>query len=282
MKCKLCGSDEYKYRKGKVRDNGDLKIVECENCGLVYLDSFEHIDNYFYEESGIHDKVDFLKWQKTTLIDDERRFNFLKNRLTNKSVLDFGSGNGGFINLSKDIAQYVCAVELENAVLPYYRERKIDLYKSIKEIEKKFDIITSFHVLEHLKNPHKILSDMKNHLEKNGKIIIEVPNANDALLTIYKNIPFSEFTYWSCHLFLYSEHTLNVLAKQCGLNVDFIKYVQRYPLSNHLYWLSNGKPGGDKEWGSFIDSQELTSAYEAQLASLGATDTILCQFSLIK
>ncbi|RXJ96280.1 methyltransferase, partial [Arcobacter sp. CECT 8989] len=107
-------------------------------------------------------------------------------------------------------------------------------------------------------------------------------NANDALLTIYKNLPFSEFTYWSCHLFLYTEHTLKILAKQCGLNVDFIKYIQRYPLSNHLYWLSNGKPGGDKEWGSFIDSTELTNAYEAQLSSIGATDTIICQFSIIK
>lgn len=282
MKCMLCDSDEYKYRKGKVRDNDDLKIVECENCGLVYLDSFEHIDNHFYEESGIHDKIDFSKWQKTTLIDDERRFNFLKNRLSNKTVLDFGSGNGGFINLAKDVTQYACAVELENAVIPYYGERKIDLYKSIKETEKKFDIITSFHVLEHLKKPHEILIDMKKYLEENGKIIIEVPNANDALLTIYKNIPFSEFTYWSCHLFLYTEHTLKILAKQCGLNVDFIKYVQRYPLSNHLYWLSHGKPGGDKEWGSFIDSPELTSAYEAQLSSIGATDTILCQFSLTK
>ncbi|RXJ89461.1 methyltransferase [Arcobacter sp. CECT 8983] len=282
MKCMLCDSDKYKFREGKVRDNQDLKIVECDNCGLVYLDSFDHINNDFYEESGIHDKVDFFKWQRTTAIDDERRFNFLKKELSNKTLMDFGSGNGGFVNLAKNIAHYVCAVELEKAVIPYYHDREIDLYKSIKDTKREFDIITSFHVLEHLKNPHEILIDMKKHLKENGKIIIEVPNANDALLTIYKNLPFSEFTYWSCHLFLYTEHTLKILAKQCGLNVDFIKYIQRYPLSNHLYWLSNGKPGGDKEWGSFIDSTELTNAYEAQLSSIGATDTIICQFSIIK
>ncbi len=121
----------------------------------------------------------------------------------------------------------------------------------------------------------KILDKLKNLLEDNGRLIIEVPNANDALLTIYENEAFSNFTYWSCHLYLYTHHTLNLLAKQAGFEVEFIKHIQRYPLSNHLYWLSKNKPGGHEKWGNFFDSKELNSAYENQLASLGATDTII-------
>jgi len=109
-------------------------------------------------------------------------------------------------------------------------------------------------------------------------LIVEVPNANDALLKLYQNEAFSHFTYWSCHLFLFTPHTLSKLAESAGLHVNYIKQIQRYPLSNHLYWLVNGKPGGHRKW-HFLDSNELLTAYEKQLASVGLCDTILGSFS---
>lgn len=279
MACDLCGSTSYKKREGSVRDNSDLEIYECNECGLVYLSSFEHISENFYEDSNMHREIDFQKWQNETKDDDERRFKFVDTLITNKSVLDFGSGAGGFLTRIKPYAKNIVGVELEKAVRPFYKKEEIPLYEKLSDVIEKFDVITSFHVLEHLPKPQEILQQMKVSLKDNGKIIIEVPNANDALLTLYKNEPFSHFTYWSCHLFLYSESTLRLLAKQSGLKVDFVKHVQRYPLSNHLYWLSQGKPGGHVKWGSFLDSEELSKAYENQLSSLGVTDTLIAQFS---
>ena len=112
------------------------------------------------------------------------------------------------------------------------------------------------------------------------EIIIEIPSSADALLTLYKNGPFSEFTYWSCHLFLFNSTNLPRLAKKAGLKVDFVDHIQRYPLSNHLYWLANSKPGGHQLW-NFLDSQELKNAYAAKLASLGLTDTLIAGFSIL-
>lgn len=280
MKCILCDSTDNKKREGSVRDKKSLDILECQNCGLVYLSSKEHIQKDFYEDSNMHAQINFEKWKNETTKDDERRYEFLKRALVNAEVLDFGSGNGGFLERANKISTYSCGVELESAVKPFYEKNKINLFKDLNDIDKDFDLITSFHVLEHLANPHEILNLMKFKLKENGKIIIEVPNANDALLTIYENEAFSHFTYWSCHLYLHTDFTLKMLAKQCGLKVDFIKFIQRYPLSNHLYWLSKGKPAGDKIWGNFIDSPALVAAYEEQLASLGATDTIMIQLSL--
>jgi 2-polyprenyl-3-methyl-5-hydroxy-6-metoxy-1,4-benzoquinol methylase len=279
MACNLCDCKEYKKRDGSVRDNGSLEIYECINCGLVYLSSFEHINKEFYEELNMHKNIDFKKWQNETFDDDKRRFSFLKNILTNKSVLDFGSGAGGFLNLAKEVTTYCCAVELEKAVYEHYEVNVIPYVSNLEDVKNKYDVITAFHVIEHLLDPKEILVKMSNLLNKNGKIIIEVPNANDALLSLYKNEEFSNFTYWSCHLYLYTQYTLHLLAKQAGLKVDFIKHVQRYPLSNHLYWLSKGKSGGHNKWGSFLDSKELSKAYEEQLASLCMTDTIIAQFS---
>ena len=275
MKCSLCNSQTLKKRSGSVRDSKNLEIFECLDCGLVFLSEDSHIDDKFYEDSNMHQDFDFNKWKNETLVDDMRRFKFLENSLINKKILDFGSGNGGFLKFAKDISKKVLGVELEKAVISHYKEEKIPLENDLNNINEKFDLITSFHVIEHIKEPLEILEKLSNLLEENGKLIIEVPNANDALLTIYENEAFSHFTYWSCHLYLYTRHTLELLAKKAGLEVEFIKHIQRYPLSNHLYWLSKNKSGGHEKWSNFLDSEELSKAYENQLASLGATDTII-------
>ncbi|EAH9101891.1 class I SAM-dependent methyltransferase, partial [Campylobacter jejuni] len=118
-------------------------------------------------------------------------------------------------------------------------------------------------------------------LKKNGKIIIETPNANDALLDIYKNKGFSNFTYQKCMLYHFNKYSLYQIARKSSLDIDFIKHIQRYPLSNTLYWLNNNLPAGQKYWGSIIDNKNLQNAYEATLASIGATDTLFAQFSKI-
>ncbi|QKF83324.1 class I SAM-dependent methyltransferase [Halarcobacter ebronensis] len=279
MNCKLCGSNKHRKRSGSVRDNKDLDIYECCNCGLVYLSESYQISDTFYENSKMHSSFDFEKWRKQTFEDDSRRFESLKNTITNKKLLDFGSGNGGFLKLAKNVCTKVCGVELEKAVKEYYEKDKIELFSNLNECNKKFDIITSFHVIEHIKEPIEILEKLKSMLNDKGRLIIEVPNANDALLTIYESEAFSHFTYWSCHLYLYTQYTLSLLAKKAGLKVEFIKHIQRYPLSNHLYWLSKNAPGGHEKWGNFLDSKELTNAYESQLATLNATDTIIASFT---
>ena len=54
----------------------------------------------------------------------------------------------------------------------------------------------------------------------------------------------------------------------------FVKYIQRYPLANHLYWLVKKKTGGYAKW-AFLNHADLNSAYESHLASIGQTDTLI-------
>ncbi|TLD96618.1 class I SAM-dependent methyltransferase [Helicobacter jaachi] len=198
--------------------------------------------------------------------------------IANKDIVDFGSGYGGFLYLAKDVAKSVAGVEIESSVKDVYEERGITLYERISDVQS-VDIITSFHCIEHLPNPIETLREFKAKLHTGGKILIEVPNANDALLTLYKSEAFAHFTYWSAHLYLFTPFTLTHLARRAGLKVEFIKCVQRYPLSNHLYWLAHKKPAGHKVWGNFIDNEALNRAYEDTLAGLGVSDTLLAIFS---
>lgn len=273
--CYLCGGKSFLKRPGRVRDNGNLDILECRSCGLVFLSSFAHITPGFYENSQMHgEDVCIENWVKETATDDERRFQAFKSLITNKTILDFGCGNGGFLSRAKRLATLAVGVEPEQRLKTYFQEEQLQIFSDFTEVNQNFDVITLFHVLEHLPDPMNTLKQLSSKLNPQGCIIIEVPNANDALLTLYENDAFSRFTYWSCHLYLFNELTLAALAKKAGLKLNYIKQIQRYPLSNHLHWLAKNQPGGHIQW-SFLDCRELHHAYEKQLGLIGCCDTLI-------
>ncbi len=258
-----------------VRDNATLEIRECGSCGLVYLSSNEHIQEGHYEASGMHGVVPppMEEWLKESEFDDLRRFRMLQPLMVNKKLLDFGCGAGGFLNLARKIAADVAGVELERRVAEHWAAR-LTIRAGLDQVEHNFDVVTAFHVLEHLDDPRDTLKKLGKRLVEGGRLVVEVPSADDALLTLYKNDDFQRFTYWSQHLYLFNAHTLNLLVQQAGMNVVALQQVQRYPLSNHLHWLSRGKPGGHKAW-SFLDAPEVNAAYAASLATIGKCDTLV-------
>lgn len=143
-----------------------------------------------------------------------------------------------------------------------------------------YDLITAFHVVEHLPDPRSIVRELAARLKDGGRMVIEVPSSEDALLTLYENDAFQRFNYWSQHLFLFNAETLRLLTTQAGLRVLSIQQFQRYPLSNHLYWLSRNQPGGHKHW-SFLDSPELKNAYANTLAAVGKCDTLIAHLERV-
>jgi 2-polyprenyl-3-methyl-5-hydroxy-6-metoxy-1,4-benzoquinol methylase len=134
--------------------------------------------------------------------------------------------------------------------------------------------MVSFHVLEHLPDPIEVLTEIKLKVKSGGLVIIEVPHARDLLLTL-GNKEYKNFTLWSQHLILHTRDSLRKLLRYTGFTDVEIEGVQRYPLSNHLNWLANGKPGGHKSPLSIIDSDELSKAYCNSLSKLDQTDTLV-------
>lgn len=259
MSCYLqCGGEGYRIRQQGVRDNPDIDVLECAECGLVYLS---------YRESSIteHRMIrDLSKWAAHTLPEDQIRAKRIDAK--GKSILDFGCGNGNFLaNVDADVKR---GVEIDEEARQYCLNRGLTVFDDIEQL-RKLDIITMFHVIEHIPDPIALLKKLGNHLNKNGRIIIETPNANDVLLTFYNCKEFAEFTYWSKHPFLYNGNTIVRLAERAGFKVT-VKQHQRYPLSNHLYWLAEGKPNGHEAWREIKDS-----SYQKSLARLGMCDTII-------
>lgn len=275
MNCYLCGSSHFSIRKGEVRDAARMQILQCDNCGLVALGNTDHIAPGFYENSGMHgaDPVPMKEWLRETEWDDQRRFEMIKEMLPNKRLLDFGCGAAGFIQKAQSLASEVTGIELEDRVREYWAGQ-LNIVPSVEVAGEDFDLITAFHVVEHLSDPRAILSSLARLLKPRGRMIVEVPSCEDALLTLYDCDAFQRFTYWSQHLFLFNATTLEMLARQAGLQVIAVQHFQRYPLSNHLHWLSQQQPGGHQRW-AFLDTPELAQAYAKSLAALGKTDTLI-------
>ena len=100
------------------------------------------------------------------------------NKVKNE-ILDFGAGNGMFATMVKNFDTSVCisCVEPDNDYCEYLIAQGFETYMDISEIniDKKYDLIYSFNVLEHIEEDIEILSCLKNKLSKTGKLILYVP-----------------------------------------------------------------------------------------------------------
>ena len=64
---------------------------------------------------------------------------------------------------------------------------KLDLDKKYFKINKKFDLIACYHVIEHLKKPEILIKNIHRMLNTNGHLIIGTPDFDSAMARIYKN-----------------------------------------------------------------------------------------------
>lgn len=280
QQCYLCSSNQCALIHKGTRDKPEINVLKCANCGLVMLS--EHLpSDHNYENGEMHGKSHALsEWIRETIPDDIRRLKYLGNCLIDKAILDFGCGNGNFIKMASATAKIAHCVELDESSRNALNNpgEKVKCFKNINESDSKYDYITLFHVLEHLPNPIEHMVLFKKYLNQNGRIIVEVPNADDALIKQYGCESFEDFTYWSFHLYNYNEDTLSMLAEKTGYFITDKKQIQRYGLANHLYWLAKRKPGGHKIW-SFLDSEVLNDLYRERLADSKLCDTILFELT---
>ena len=267
------------FHKG-VRDNTNLNVFKDISSGVIFIKDFFSGDEVY--ESGEYRKEKLNKNSNNfikdfeRLNDCERRINDFKPFYVGKDIIDFGCGHGDFLNAARNFTKSSAGVELQKSFIKKLNENNIKCQKSIGDFkDNSIDTCFLFHSFEHLKDPLRVLKEIKIKLRNTGKIIIEVPHANDFLISTIKEESFINFTLWSQHLVLHTEHSLRRFLEFSGFKNVIIKGVQRYPLSNHFYWINQKKPGGHKTNISFLDTEELSKAYANALSQLGANDTLI-------
>ncbi len=263
----------------RTRDIDGLKVWKDTVSGVIYIDDFYTGDETYIDGSyrdALAKNLGTGKPEYERTIDTQRRLKTYLKYITGKKVLDFGCGNGDFLKLAKPFCVDVLGVELQENYVATLNGNGIECVNNLEVIEDhSLDIAVSFHVLEHLPNPVEILTKLKSKLACDGHVLIEVPHANDFLLSTIDCDAFKQFTIWSQHLVLHTRESLRKMLEYAGFQDIIIEGVQRYPLSNHLNWLANSKAGGHKSPLSMLDSDALFEAYQSSLARIDATDTLV-------
>ena len=289
IKLKLISKLNLITLSNRTRDK-KIKVIKDLKTKIIFLEKYITTDKYYSLLKYNDDDRKFLAKSikkitnvktssgniKTPLIEDDyRRAVQFKKNLKNKDILDFGCGWGGFL---KNVKNYksLSGIELRNECINHIQKniKKIKISNNINSFDKKFDIITMFHVLEHIPYQIKTLKLLKSKLKDKGKIIIEVPHAEDFLILQEELKEFKNFTFWSEHLILHTYKSLKSILLKAGFKSVNIQYYQRYNFSNHLGWFLKRKPGGHNFYKEII-SDNLNSSYCENLKKLGQTDTLI-------
>jgi 2-polyprenyl-3-methyl-5-hydroxy-6-metoxy-1,4-benzoquinol methylase len=108
----------------------------------------------------------------------------LKNKLklinaqsTKGKLLDIGAGTGDFLVVAKNDGWNITGIEPSAKAKETAIKKGVIFADSLSELENNsFDVITMWHVLEHVPNLEDYLSELKRLIKPNGTIIIAVPN----------------------------------------------------------------------------------------------------------
>jgi len=94
-----------------------------------------------------------------------------------KSLLDYGTATGDFLEFMTKETFSVSGVEPNKKARTIANERLDNkVAVSIDELDNRFDVITLWHVLEHVPEPEKLIEKLKERLQPNGIILVAVPN----------------------------------------------------------------------------------------------------------
>jgi 2-polyprenyl-3-methyl-5-hydroxy-6-metoxy-1,4-benzoquinol methylase len=293
MNCPICNSNSsFMFLKG-VFDCDDTKVIECNDCGLQFLDPImteaeEEIyykDYYYSQKKRYFEEVDLQTIQQNSL-KNYLKYQDLYNSLLSKSkkILEIGSGTGGFLKFVKENYpdKSLSSIEISEANLEFLNNENlnnfsdINFYSDIQQVEgQKFDLIFGYGVLEHVRNPKEFLTSLKKLLkDQNSKIALNIPNKFSALVYLYKSEEYKKFTYMKQHYHTFSEKSLEILAHQIGCQVECYNYLQVWGLDNTISWLQNGKPQESNKYANIFSKKTLDS-YSNDLIKNKITDLVM-------
>ena len=139
-------------------------------------------------------------------------------------LLDVGCGAGYFLDAARAAGWEVQGVELSPAAARVGRERlRLDIFQgTLAEAafaDVQFDVVTLFEVVEHLRDPGEVLTEVARILKPGGVVAVQVPNDQHA----YRNwVSGARNRWWvipPLHLFYFTEPTLKRWLEDLGLEV---------------------------------------------------------------
>src|SRR5690554_2352499 len=217
----------------ELKQNKDFGFLETHPQPLENLSKYYETDDYISHTDSA--KGLFAKaYQIVKNYNLKYKFSKLENIKEGSSILDYGCGTGDFLVYAKKRNLKIKGVEPNPQALKLASNKLGDSAVSdlsIDELDMKFDLITLWHVLEHISDLYPFLESLKSKLKPEGKIYIAVPNHLSYDAKFYGK-------YWAAydvprHLWHFSPQSLEKLFKSFGMKIE-----KQHPLWFDSYYVS--------------------------------------------
>lgn len=214
--CPICKNKELKFSTQVSREGKTLNLLFCKHCNYRWLNaSFKKLHN--------NESISKIECESNPEIDSKRlayldrtaykRFDFYKKYfLSANRLLEAGSSAGSLIDVLKLSGIDAEGIEPDKAYAEFSKKQYgfsqySDLLENF-ETDKLYDLVCSFHVIEHVDNPTIFIENNYRLLNKNGRILIECPSWE---IHSFGNL---KHTIWEPHRHYFSRISLHFLLSR--------------------------------------------------------------------
>lgn len=244
--CPICGVDKLipsHNLKDYFLSRESFIIDKCTSCGFLFTNprpSKNQIDNYYQSENYIShsNKSKGLfagLYQIARILNQTSKYSIIKKHTAVGNVLDIGCGTGHFLSYLKSKKWNVLGIEPNASAAEYARNNfglSVFDENKLKDLENsKFNLITMWHVLEHVHNLNERLNLIHQVLGDDGVFILALPNPDSFDAKYYKN-------YWAAydvprHLYHFTKTDISRLAERHDF---YLKKI--YPMKLDSFYVS--------------------------------------------
>lgn len=215
----LVSNEEFELRPSSKYD-GLLKTYPVPTAEELtkYYESDEYISHSDNSKGLINQLYYWVKMYNLN-----QKYKLIKNLNVGDKVLDYGCGTGEFVHYLNKKKFNAKGFEPNPTGFGIAKSKDPNSFYSTSEILKteKFNVITLWHVLEHIPNLFDELENIKNALTENGRILIAVPNYESFDAKYYQE-------YWAAydvprHLWHFNQASLSKILYDFGMVIENIR-----------------------------------------------------------
>ena len=282
-KCPWCDSDKtqmHLWVKDLFLTQEAFEIHECLKCGLLFTEPRpkpEEIGKYYQSDeyySHKENKKGFIPriYESVKKVNLKRKVRMATKGLPTGKMLEIGCGVGDFIKEMEhkgwDCTGIEPSIDAKAIAQKRIKARLYDPTEINTLPDESFDLISMWHVLEHVDDLKEEIRQLQRLLKKGGRLVLALPNFKSYDAQYYKE-------YWAAydvprHLNHFSRETINTIFKNSGFvlkktdkliwDAYYISFMSekyknhRLPLMKGVFrgWVSNCKARKTSEWSSLV------------------------------
>jgi len=234
--CDLCGSDNPDTILESPQLDGPL--VQCRTCGLIYVgwrrsqltfgsgggDASDVAERVQAANSGIRN-LRLEEEHRLGILNARWRLDLIRQFRSSGRLLEVGCARGDFLSVAREVFD-VAGVE-PNPSLADDAEKVAPVYRDVIETLpwNDFDVVASFHVIEHVDSPKRFVAAMAERIKTGGLLVLETPEIHSLPFRIMK-AKWRQFI--PEHYFFFDQATMTRLLTDNGFEVERIVRIGKH------------------------------------------------------